>query len=300
MERPNRLLVIPAFVLALTCLIHTQTATAWSYNIDYFRVDGNLPAGLQDDFNDVTLGPLWSVDDGTAEESGGVAKLKSPGVISNKGVILIEESGIDTPDSSQLSIALGSGDATATSRWITPVAPGINQSYQMTLETSEPLHSVDFHVGIINTDTTTAAALTTLYGKTVPTGLSGYFLRKLTDEVTDSETIDIQTTSIDPSWFVNSILLNLHYDDTNKDVSASISFDDGVTIWEPFVEYVIDLPGINMDVLEFDDWNLDAQSFTAVPIPAALPLFGSALGIFGLIGWKRRTIEKTWTPTIIT
>jgi hypothetical protein len=89
---------------------------------------------------------------------------------------------------------------------------------------------------------------------------------------------------------VDSVLLNLVYDDTNSTVSAYFSFDDGMTTWEPFAEYAIAIQGVdtNTAVMEFDEWELKASSFTPVPIPAALPLFSSAIGVFGLIGRKRR------------
>jgi len=35
---------------------------------------------------------------------------------------------------------------------------------------------------------------------------------------------------------------------------------------------------------------LDNVSIAATPLPAALPLFGSALGFFGLFGWLRRRL----------
>lgn len=37
-----------------------------------------------------------------------------------------------------------------------------------------------------------------------------------------------------------------------------------------------------------DGFDVDAVSVAAVPLPAALPLFGAALGLFGLFGWRRR------------
>ncbi len=40
----------------------------------------------------------------------------------------------------------------------------------------------------------------------------------------------------------------------------------------------------NLAIVEID-------TVSAVPIPAALPLFGSALGLMGFIGWKRRKVN---------
>jgi hypothetical protein len=40
----------------------------------------------------------------------------------------------------------------------------------------------------------------------------------------------------------------------------------------------------------FDKWELEATTFSAVPIPAALPLFGSAVALLGFIGRKRRRV----------
>jgi hypothetical protein len=38
---------------------------------------------------------------------------------------------------------------------------------------------------------------------------------------------------------------------------------------------------------------IDNVSIAATPLPAALPLFGSALGAFGLFGWFRRRLTAT-------
>ncbi len=42
------------------------------------------------------------------------------------------------------------------------------------------------------------------------------------------------------------------------------------------------------DITDLSEIYLDNISVNAVPIPAALPLFGSALGLMGFVGWKRK------------
>jgi hypothetical protein len=115
-------------------------------------------------------------------------------------------------------------------------------------------------------------------------------MRETEREDVGVETIDVQIASIDPSWFLDSVILSMFYDDTDSEISASISFDEGVTNWEPFIEYAIAIPGLNTDNmnLEFEDWNLSAKSFTVVPIPSAIWLFGSALVGFGFQGRKHK------------
>lgn len=41
-------------------------------------------------------------------------------------------------------------------------------------------------------------------------------------------------------------------------------------------------------LLQFDDSNLVTSTNSVVPLPAALPLFGTGLAIMGLLGWRRK------------
>jgi hypothetical protein len=52
-------------------------------------------------------------------------------------------------------------------------------------------------------------------------------------------------------------------------------------------EIEIGTPG-NADILLYPTGNLALGSVTATPLPAALPLFGTALGMMGLLGWCRK------------
>jgi hypothetical protein len=36
------------------------------------------------------------------------------------------------------------------------------------------------------------------------------------------------------------------------------------------------------------NWALDASASAVTPIPAALPLFATGLGVMGLLGWRRK------------
>lgn len=42
------------------------------------------------------------------------------------------------------------------------------------------------------------------------------------------------------------------------------------------------------DQLLFDNFRFDASEIATVPLPAAMPLFASALGLFGFAGWRRK------------
>jgi hypothetical protein len=58
---------------------------------------------------------------------------------------------------------------------------------------------VDFAIGIINADATTAAALSSLLGVSVPTGLSGFFRREAENEDLGVISTDVQVIPIDAS-----------------------------------------------------------------------------------------------------
>ena len=57
-------------------------------------------------------------------------------------------------------------------------------------------------------------------------------------------------------------------------------------------EIEIGTPG-NADILLYPSGNVLLGSVSATPLPAALPLFGSALGMMGLIGWRRKRKNAT-------
>lgn len=61
-------------------------------------------------------------------------------------------------------------------------------------------------------------------------------------------------------------------------------FDNMVDDWYSFVDATISL---GMRVTEPGDW-IRVVTVSAVPLPAALPLFAGGLGLMGLLGWRRK------------
>jgi hypothetical protein len=294
----THLSVIPALFLAIVSLTYAHTATASGYNyyVDYFKVTGNMPGSQQDDFNDGNISP-WIPDSGTVVESGGTAIIKSPGSTHTMGTITEEYSDMESAPNGAFSIAVGAGDATATSRWVTEnVKPGLGQTYIMSadfeINTGNPATDGDisFHLGIINADQVTATAVSQFVGQPVPTGLYAFFTTSQYFNDTDT-TLDFQVATItDTSLFdLESLFMSLIYDDDSQEVSASIVFgdDEDATPWHIFNG--VEIPEYTGGTLEFDEWELGASSFSAVPIPAAAWLFGS--GLLGLIGLSRRRCQ---------
>ena len=46
-------------------------------------------------------------------------------------------------------------------------------------------------------------------------------------------------------------------------------------------------PGAQFDI-SFASWNNAIDSAVTTPLPAALPLFATGLGVLGLLGWRRK------------
>jgi hypothetical protein len=177
---------------------HASAASEYSYYVDYFRVDGNLPVAQQDDFNDGNVSP-WVVDNGTAEESGGYVNLKTPGDSDVDGAIYEEYTDLETSATSAFRISVGSGSATATSRWANNVMPSLNQAYMMGADfdfnTGDPLNGGDleFDVGLFNLDQATADAL----GEPgLNAGLSAIFVLYLSPSIGEGAVLSLQAVPI--------------------------------------------------------------------------------------------------------
>ncbi len=297
MDRPNQIQVIPALILGFIYLIHSQTATAadYSYNVDLCAVT-EFDAGYNqtnfqiDNFDDNILSPWWE-DNGTAEESSGVVTLKNPGTDQSLWEVL-PAIGSELKVSGNRFDIIGATHANASSRWLTPTAPSLNQSYEMGLSIDFDTGGfvgdkiTSFSVGIINLDASSAATLSTLMGVTVPAGLSGFFTRGIEDEEFGIETIELQIEPI-ADVLGNALLLGLVYDSEQNEVSARFSFDEtatdfstGVEVWEPFeAREVTQIT----DIIDSVEWDLTATS--EVPIPGAVWLF--CPGLLGLMGFKK-------------
>ena len=87
------------------------------------------------------------------------------------------------------------------------------------------------------------------------------------------------TTSLVVTWNGNTVFSEL-YTDTYPG--------------SPYTQFTASVVGTGSDVLLFTSAQdpaftyLDDVSLTATPLPAALPLFASGLGAFGLLGWRRK------------
>jgi len=56
---------------------------------------------------------------------------------------------------------------------------------------------------------------------------------------------------------------------------------------DPHIYSNINIPGLTLDISPGLD-NVVGTAATATPLPAALPLFATGLGAFGLLGWRRK------------
>jgi hypothetical protein len=297
MERSSHLSLIPAFLLIFLCLIvsHASEAAGYNYYVDYFRVQGSV--NKQDNFNDGKISP-WVAVEGTVEESGGSVILKNPGQVEIYGNVVEETTELDSPIDGTYDITVGSGNVKATSRWITNVEPFQAQAYWMgadfEFDTGNPNDEGEIYIstGIVNADQVTADFVSTIVGTTVPTGLFAFFeVGRYVSGIVEARVFQIAPI-VDVTVFdEDSLFLNLHYDDFAQEVAASIVFgnDEDGNAWKPFNKVAI--PSHPGDLV-FDEWELGVNSFSAVPVPAALPLFASALSLLSFMGWKYRKLNS--------
>lgn len=284
----NRFFLILA--LGFVYLTHSGSAVAaeYSYYVDSFKVTGNIPGSQQDDFNDGDTSS-FNADSGTVVKSGGYFNLKSPGDHSIRDGIATESSDIETSATSEFNIAVGSGNAVATSRWVNNLAPALNQSYTMGLEflvdTGNPLsnYEIEFFVGLINADSHMVAS----YG--LPEGLYAIFLVNRYTDI--DETLVLQGVPVDDLSVFDSgsLFLNLLYNDSTEEVSANIVFGDDESATPDIMFDSIAMPEYTGD-LRFNNWSMEGAAFSAVPIPAAIWLFGS--GLAGLAAYRKRPKEN--------
>lgn len=257
------------FIAAGLTLTIASQANALEFNVDYFQVTGNTVGNRIDQFDGSGL-LNWIVDNGTVIESGGKAIIKSPGdisVVSIGGCTMThEESEIDTIDNSVFRISIGSGDATALSKWLPSAIPGTNEIYRMGadvnfFDASFNYIGEDYFISaIINAETSFAD----LYG--IDTGLNFVFERRsvgLAGEITRN--IQYAPISISPT---DDILLRLLYDDASNQFSAAYSLDGGINFQSPFTPFGISSLG---SVAIFDDWDLGGNFFSPSPAPVPKP-----------------------------
>jgi len=250
----------------------SANAASYSFSVDHFRVVGNLPGDVSDDFNDGSIAPLWEVFEPTIVESGGMLTFSNPGTtvtpiqIGGQSILSSEMSYIGSKSPGSLQMQNGSGDFLGASTWSATI-PDSNQFYTMGI--NDVTADEDFSIGIYNFDTTLASA----FG--VPEGI-GVFFGRFGDVGTGD--FDVQGISLVPSDITDNIVLSLSFIDATDLFSGAFSLDGGVTFLTPYSSIA------TSSVVHEFDWYLGAESFT-VPVPAAVWLFGS--GLIGLIGIAR-------------
>jgi len=261
------------FVSVLTMSANVNAAT-YSFSVDSFQMAGNLPVSVVDDFNNGSIAPLWEVFDPTVVESGGTVTFSNPGTtvsslqIGGLSNISSEMSYIGSTSPGQLQMQNGAGSFLGTSTWIS-ATPNTNQFFTMII--SNIVADEDISIFVSNYDSVFANA----FG--VPQGLSITFGR-FKDVATGD--FNVQGVSILPGDITGDILLSLAFDDTTDLFQGAYSLDGGTTFLSPFSAIAAS------STVQEMGWNLGAESFTVVPLPSAVWLFGS--GLIGLIGIARR------------
>ncbi len=263
-------------ILAVFCvcvftlgMVSSANAATYNFSVDHFRVVGNLPGDVADDFNDGSIDPLWDVFDPTIVESGSTVSFSNPGTIvtpvqiGTQSILSSEMSYIGSKTPGSLQMQNGFGDFLGISTW-TAIVPNSNQFYIMGI--NDVILDEEITIIVYNFDSVLANA----FG--VPQGL-GVSFGRFGDVGTGD--FDAQGISIVPSDITGDILLSLAFDDATDMFFGAYSLDGGVTFLTPFSAIAS-----NSGAQEFG-WYLGAESFT-VPIPSAVWLFGS--GIIGLIG----------------
>ena len=261
-------ILLVTFVLTMSAKVNAAT---YSFSVDSFQVTGNLPVNIVDDFNDGSISPLWEVFDPTVVESGSTVTFSNPGTtvrsiqIGSLDNISSEMSYIGSLSPGPLQMQNGAGSFIGTSTWKSAV-PNINQFFTMNIGAVE-----DISLTLYNFDSAFANA----FG--VPQGLGVSFGRFKDVETGD---FNVQGVSILPSDITGDILLSLAFDDATDLFQGAYSLDGGTTSLSPFSAIAA-----SSTVQELR-WSLGAESFTVVPLPSAVWLFGS--GLIGLIGITRR------------
>lgn len=280
---PAAVLLAFGVLLIITARAH---AAPFSFSVEHFGISGNLPGSVVDTFDDGVLSP-WTVQEGTAAESGGVLTLSSPGGTTNfaQGSLLIsmERSGVEASAATgAYAVADGAGNFTAESQWLSAM-PGLHHGYGMTFH-YPPTGTDQVRIGIDNMD---ALALS-LFGAPAEATPGAYlsFLQISPSPGTGlfNMTFNYQAVPVSAADITGNLFFRLNFDDATNSFSAAYSLDGGNIFLQPFSPFTISALGGSIDpFIELEAMSLTVQ---AVPIPPAVWLFGS--GLVGLIGFARR------------
>ncbi len=89
-----------------------------------------------------------------------------------------------------------------------------------------------------------------------------------------------------------NILSDFVINNTINGPNGSLLFWGLIDVLNPFQKIVFGNTNAGTDFFGFDDLTVgDVAQVSAVPVPAALPLFAAALGGMGFAGWRRRRKE---------
>jgi hypothetical protein len=289
-----------SLVLAAAVATLAEESKAFQYEVDYFRVVGNLPVDQTDHFDDgVLTGWEHDWDRGTAIEQGGAAILMSPGEADSfpvGGQLIFGETSDIRSNDFNISLS-GAGNATATSRWMPNVIPQTNQLYGMSASLeffdggSNHVGFEDFYLNIGNV----ASDLGGLFGMTE--GLYITFSREKHGPDGYSQEMVFSSISLSSD---DDMVLRLVFDEAGYQFQASFSVDGGATFQDPGLAWGIESLGPIADSLGatgvFSSWGLTAMSLvvpeptTAVPSlsPVGVALLGGLILALGMAAAGRR------------
>jgi len=295
MYKKEFLVLIFSFCLQLI-IVGSAQALPFSYSVDSFQVTGNLAGNVSDGFNNGNLDP-WSLQEGTAVESGGVLTLSNPGGVDNftqAGLdITMERSAVEVSTATgPFAVAEGAGDFSVQSTWL-PSVPDMNTGYGMTFH--YPSTGVDqVRIGLDYTDGQYASLL---YGDpsiTAP-GLYLSFLQITPDPGTGLHnlTFNAQAIPLSEADITGNVVFQLLYNDATNEFSAAYSLDGGSTFQQPFNPFSIQSLSGSID--PFVELEAGSTSIRSVPEPSSLLLLVTAMLAFPFVGRKRRYYQASYT-----
>jgi len=250
----------------LLFMVDRVDAVPYSFSVDSFQIEGNLPGYAFDEFDDDVLDP-WNIQEGTAVELNGVLTLSNPGGVDDfiQGNLHIthERSSVEV----DLDVADDSGNFIMESRWL-PVLPDLNLGYGMTFH--YPPSGVDqVRIGIDNLD---ALALS-LWGAPAGTVAGSYisFLQISPEPGTGLHnfTFEYQAVPVAAADITGDIVFRLLFDDAANSFSAAYSLDGGSTFSPPFSPF--SLPSLT-DPIGDPFVELEALSLTVQSVPYAVDI----------------------------
>jgi hypothetical protein len=274
----------------LLIMVGKVEALPYSFNVDSFQVTGNLPGNVTDEFNNGVLDP-WSIQEGTAVESGGVLTLSNPGAVENftqAGLdITTERSAIEVSTAfGPFAVAEGAGDFTVQSTWL-PTLPDLNTGFGMTFH--YPSTGVDqVRIGLDYTD----GQLSSLYGAPADTasGLYLSFLQISPEPGTGLHnlTFTSQAIPVSAADITGDIVFQLLYNDAANEFSAAYSLDGGNTFHQPFNPFAIQ--SLTGSIEPFVELEAESRTITQAVPESPAPLLLTA-GLLALVSIRKKRMN---------